>query len=282
MNLIKKNANKENKRKWSNTMETTLVEMWQQRPCIFDVSSKDFHDRVKRDKAWREIADTLDLPVVEITTRAASLRTQFGKLLHPKPSGSGQKDVTLTPRQKWICQSMFFLRAHIAHRPSQTTLNFDDSQQEATESSEEETEAEGPPAITNPPPPFPPRPPPVQESRAQRKKRKPTRDVEMEMEKVDILRNVSKTLLAAGQDVEDIFGKQVACELKHVQDRTTRLRLRRNIMLMLYDAQENEQRTANPAQTSWPEQSTGHTPLQTHHFTHNMPPQHNTMGYNYD
>ena len=65
----------------------------------------------------------LKIAVVEITTRAASLRTQFGKLLHPKPSGSGLKDVTLTPRQKWICQSMFFLRAHIAHRPSQTTLN---------------------------------------------------------------------------------------------------------------------------------------------------------------
>ena len=64
MNAInnKKNANKENYRKLSNIMETTVVEMWQQRPCIFDVSSKDFHDRVKRDKAWREIADTLDLP----------------------------------------------------------------------------------------------------------------------------------------------------------------------------------------------------------------------------
>ena len=39
MNAInnKKNANKENDRKWSNIMETTLVEMWQQRPCIFGV-----------------------------------------------------------------------------------------------------------------------------------------------------------------------------------------------------------------------------------------------------
>ena len=38
MNAInnKKNANKENYRKWSNIMETTLVEMWQQRPCIFN------------------------------------------------------------------------------------------------------------------------------------------------------------------------------------------------------------------------------------------------------
>ena len=62
INSKKKNANKENERKWNNIMETTLVEMRQQRPCIFVVSTKEFHDRVKRDTAWREIADTLDLP----------------------------------------------------------------------------------------------------------------------------------------------------------------------------------------------------------------------------
>ena len=47
INSKKKNANKENERKWNNIMETTLVEMRQQRPCIFDVSTKEFHDRVK-------------------------------------------------------------------------------------------------------------------------------------------------------------------------------------------------------------------------------------------
>ena len=47
INSKKKNANKENERKWNNIMETTLVEMWQQRPCIFDVSTKEFQDRVK-------------------------------------------------------------------------------------------------------------------------------------------------------------------------------------------------------------------------------------------
>ena len=47
INSKKKNANKENKRKWNNITATTLVEMWQQRPCIFDVSTKEFHDRVK-------------------------------------------------------------------------------------------------------------------------------------------------------------------------------------------------------------------------------------------
>ena len=47
INSKKKNANKENERRWNNIMETTLFEMWQQRPCIFDVSTKEFHDRVK-------------------------------------------------------------------------------------------------------------------------------------------------------------------------------------------------------------------------------------------
>jgi aminoglycoside N3'-acetyltransferase len=47
INCKKKNAKKENERKWNNIMETTSVEMWQQRPCIFNVSTKEFHDRVK-------------------------------------------------------------------------------------------------------------------------------------------------------------------------------------------------------------------------------------------
>ena len=61
INSKKKNANKENERRWNNIMETTLFEMWQQRPCIFDVFTKEIHDRVKRDTAWWKIADTLDL-----------------------------------------------------------------------------------------------------------------------------------------------------------------------------------------------------------------------------
>ena len=40
INSKKKNTNKENERKWNNIMETTLVEIQQQRPCILDVSTK--------------------------------------------------------------------------------------------------------------------------------------------------------------------------------------------------------------------------------------------------
>ncbi|CAL8338149.1 unnamed protein product [Gadus morhua 'NCC'] len=43
----KMTGREKNERKWNNIMETTLVEMRQQRPCIFVVSTKEFHDRVK-------------------------------------------------------------------------------------------------------------------------------------------------------------------------------------------------------------------------------------------
>lgn len=82
---------------------------------------------------------------------------------------------------------------------------------------------------------------------------------------MDILRSLSQTVLGAGQDVEDLFGKQVAAELKQVQDKNTRIGLRRTILLMIYDAQENEQRSTNSLLTS-------------HHY--NTTPQHN-MSYNY-
>ncbi|KAF4098363.1 hypothetical protein G5714_020393 [Onychostoma macrolepis] len=39
--------------------------------------------------------------VGEVQTKAASLRTQYGKLLRPKPSGSSS-DKDLTPRQSWM------------------------------------------------------------------------------------------------------------------------------------------------------------------------------------
>lgn len=58
--------------------------------------------------------------VNEVKTRVASLRTQYGKLIKPKASGSGQKP--LTPKQQWILQHLDFLRAHVTHRHTESTL----------------------------------------------------------------------------------------------------------------------------------------------------------------
>ncbi len=59
--------------------------------------------------------------VGEVQTKATSLRTQYGKLLRPKPSGSSDKD--LTPRQRWILKKLQFLQPFVVPRVSQSTLN---------------------------------------------------------------------------------------------------------------------------------------------------------------
>ncbi|KAK0137743.1 hypothetical protein N1851_026047 [Merluccius polli] len=107
--------------RWTHEAETRFVEMWQQYPVLYDVTSKDYHDRVKKEKCWQEIAVDLELPVAELQLKAASLRTQYGKILRPKASGSGYKDAT--PRQIWIKRTLGFLRPYMSHRTSQTTLN---------------------------------------------------------------------------------------------------------------------------------------------------------------
>lgn len=56
----------------------------------------------------------------EVKIRATTLRTQFTKLLKPKPSGSGEKG--LTQKQSWLLRSLEFLKKHVAQRPSETNV----------------------------------------------------------------------------------------------------------------------------------------------------------------
>lgn len=50
----------------------------------------------------------------------AMLRTQFGKLIKEKASGSGFKQPTA--RQKWILQRLQFLKPFVLQRASQSSL----------------------------------------------------------------------------------------------------------------------------------------------------------------
>ncbi|KAL1249043.1 hypothetical protein QQF64_022361 [Cirrhinus molitorella] len=105
---------------WDSHKEQILLELWQQRACLYNVSSSCYHGHVKKDAAWKEIAEELQLPVGEVITQVASLRTQYGKLLHPKPRGSGAKE--LTPRQNWIMKHLHFLKCHVLPRQAFSTL----------------------------------------------------------------------------------------------------------------------------------------------------------------
>lgn len=47
--------------RWDNEREEKFSELWQQYPCLFDISSEDYQDPVKKDKR-RDIVEALYQP----------------------------------------------------------------------------------------------------------------------------------------------------------------------------------------------------------------------------
>ncbi|CAI5661128.1 uncharacterized protein LOC112842915 [Oreochromis niloticus] len=244
---------------WTQAMEAQLVELWQAHPSLFDVASKNYHDRNKRDRGWMEIAAQLQLPVNEVKTRVASLRTQYGKLLKPKPSGSGQKPPT--PKQTWILKHLDFLRAHVVHRQTESTLRLGTESEDigATEEGDEDQSTMGieadvfmssnttSPVSVSQEEENTSNSPPISESKGRLKRHRVQKyapksaEHSIEMTKLSLLQQVQQTLSASNADSEELFGQQVASELRNIKDRALQLRLKRNIMNMIYDTQEAEQ-----------------------------------------
>lgn len=81
---------------------------------------------------------------------------------------------------------------------------------------------------------------PVKRPRMHKPKSK-SADHSIELAKLSLLQQVQDTLSASNADSEELFGQQVASELRSIKDRTLQLRLRRNIMNIIYDTQEAEQ-----------------------------------------
>ncbi|KAL3976395.1 hypothetical protein ACER0C_022281 [Sarotherodon galilaeus] len=256
---------------WTQAME----ELWQAHLSLFDVASQNYHDRNKRDRSWMEIAAQLQLPVNEVKTRVASLQTQYSKLL--KPSGSGQKPPT--PKQIWILKHLDFLKAHVVHRQTESTLRLGTESDDigATEEGDEDQSTVGieadvlissnttSPVSVSQEDENTSNSPPITESTgrllmasdsglvsvlvlldlsaAPRVQKPSPKSAEhsIDMAKLSLLQQVQKILSGSNADSEELFGQQVASELRNIKDRALQLRLKRNIMNMIYDTQEAEQ-----------------------------------------
>ena len=46
---------------WTEDKEDELIEMWRDRPCLFDVGSRGYSDRTAKTRAMEEIAKRLEL-----------------------------------------------------------------------------------------------------------------------------------------------------------------------------------------------------------------------------
>ena len=72
-------AGKGRTRKWTDTEVDQLLELLEKNVCLWDVASKDYHVRNKRERALDEMSETLDIPVGDIRAKIVSIRAQLGR-----------------------------------------------------------------------------------------------------------------------------------------------------------------------------------------------------------
>ncbi|KAK7929504.1 hypothetical protein WMY93_005899 [Mugilogobius chulae] len=150
--------------------------------------------------------------VNRVKVKLASFRTQYGKLILPKASGSGHKP--LSSKQQWIVRHLDFLKTHKTHRSPRTTLRTDtvpyldttdEDQMEELSTIDPEQLADICPTSSLDT---------VETGSSIRPNVKKWRTLEnIETTKLELLKQVQSTLSAsANANSEDIFGQQVAAE----------------------------------------------------------------------
>ncbi|XP_062239063.1 uncharacterized protein wu:fb74b10 [Platichthys flesus] len=260
---------------WGQETEHSLIEIWQEHQCLFDVSSSQYHNRVEKEKAWREIAKCLQQPVQEVKTRATSLRTQYSRLIKPKPNGGEIKP--LTPRQQWLIRAMDFIKPYIVHRPCETAVDMSLCELDDSEEQEDHSDSFESVLLSRPETPetlmprvlrsasscelsdegaSPTREPAQSAPRGVKRK---ARTEDIELQKLLVLKQMAAKVDADHADGFTTFGNQVASELRLISDPANLTRLKRQIVNMIYDTQDSE-RKQPPAAHKY-KQNTAPTPL---------------------
>ena len=66
-------------RRWTDKETDILIDMFEESACLWDIFSKDYHMKDKRDKAYEKIQEELDIPITEIKNKIIGLRSQLSR-----------------------------------------------------------------------------------------------------------------------------------------------------------------------------------------------------------
>ena len=60
--------------------EDTLIELWHENPCLYDVSLPSFSNRLEKRKALENLGAKLNLSADTVLKRLTSFRTQYARI----------------------------------------------------------------------------------------------------------------------------------------------------------------------------------------------------------
>ena len=74
-----KHGKRKRKGKWNEGNVTALIDLQEERPCLWNIFDSQYTKCDKRDSAYKEIVGTLEREVGEIKTKINNLRAQLGR-----------------------------------------------------------------------------------------------------------------------------------------------------------------------------------------------------------
>ena len=121
------------KKKWNEEITSTLIDMLEERPCLWDIFNTEYAKRDKREKAYEEITDVIELDVKEIKSKIHNLRAQLGRELNKvKRTKSGQ-----STSERYVSNWVYWDRLQFLvpqMQPSKQRDNLDNTVTERNES----------------------------------------------------------------------------------------------------------------------------------------------------
>ena len=111
-NLAMKRKRKHPSATWTVDKVNLLIDLLEERTCLWDIFSQTYQDREKKQIAYNEIGDELDISIEEVKTKVMNLRTQLERELAKvgeNKSGERTSDLykptwTYWERLQFLCQ----------------------------------------------------------------------------------------------------------------------------------------------------------------------------------
>lgn len=112
------------------TFLTEFIEIYRNAPCLWNMSSKEYHNKQKRDSAMQDLLEFTKNTIPEVTVGfikkrieniRSSFRRELGKVQASMTSGAGTENV-YTPKL-WYFTHLEFTLAHEMPKKSKSTLS---------------------------------------------------------------------------------------------------------------------------------------------------------------
>ena len=114
--------------KWTDDEVESIMDLYESRPCLWDIFSKDYRKRDFKEKALNEISEEIFIPVEEIKQKWLSHRAQYGReLTNSKKQKSGQSTDELYVSQWIFYDKMHFLQPMMKTKKSRDSIDLCDS-----------------------------------------------------------------------------------------------------------------------------------------------------------